>query len=286
MGRNQQSAASPRWQSRAIFFIAVALACASIALQCVTHLATAPATILQAFALGALLALLTFWWRAATLAAAITGGLATAALYLATPGLRTALWPLLALLLLTLAATRFGRARKQSIGLAEGPHGRRASQVAANLGVAVLASVPLSFARVFLVPGPLGGTPMRVALAAALAEAAADTLSSEFGEVLGGEPRLLTTLRPVPAGTDGAVSAAGTLAGIFGAVLVAISAALALNFTSGQAALVALAAIAGLFIDSLLGGLLERRGWLNNDAVNFLSGLSAAIIAALVAARY
>lgn len=286
MSRNRQSATRLPWQSRAILFLAVGFACASIALQCITFLPTAPATVLQALVLGALLALSTFWLRAATPAAAITGGLATAALYLATPGLRTALWPLLALLLLTLAATRFGRSRKESIGMAEGPHGRRASQVAANLGVAILASVPLAVARVYLVPRALGGTPMRLALAAALAEAAADTMSSEFGEVLGGEPRMLTTFRRVPAGTDGAVSPAGTLAGMAGAVIVSIAAALALNLTSGQGALVALAAIAGLFIDSLLGALLERRGWLNNDAVNFLSGLAAAIIAALIGSRY
>src|SRR6185312_6294798 len=281
MSRKRQFDTHLRWQSRAVLFIVSGLACASIVLQCITFLPSAPGTILQSFVFGALLALLTVWWRAATLAAAIAGGLATAALYLATPGLKTAL----GLLLLTLAATRFGRARKESMGIAEGPRGRNASQVAANLGIAVLASVPLGMARMFLVPGALGGTPMRLALAAALAEAAADTLSSEFGEVLGGEPRLLTTFRRVPTGTDGAVSPAGTFAGIAGAILVSIAAALALNFTPGQSALVALAAIIGLFVDSLLGALLERRGWLNNDAVNFLSGLAAAVIAAWISAR-
>jgi uncharacterized membrane protein len=35
----------------------------------------------------------------------------------------------------------------------------------------------------------------------------------------------------------------------------------------------------GLLFDSLLGAILERRGWLNNDAVNFLSTLSAALFA-------
>ncbi|MFZ0661623.1 MAG: DUF92 domain-containing protein [Acidobacteriaceae bacterium] len=286
MGQKRQSDVRLRWQSRGALFLAVGLGSASIALQCVTFFVTAPKTILQAFVLGALLALLTFSLRAATLAAAIAGGLCAAALYLATPGLRTALWPLLALLLLTLAATRFGWARKEGIGVAEGANGRNAAQVAANLGVAVLASVPLGLARVYVVPAVIGGTAMRLALAAALAEAAADTMSSEFGEVLGGEPRLFTTFKRVPAGTDGAVSAAGTLAGLAGAIIVAVAAALALNLTPGQAALVALAAIAGLFLDSVLGALFERRGWLNNDAVNFLSGLVAALIAALAGSRY
>jgi uncharacterized membrane protein len=35
-------------------------------------------------------------------------------------------------------------------------------------------------------------------------------------------------------------------------------------------------AVFGLFFDSLLGATLERRGWLNNDGVNFLSTGSAA----------
>jgi uncharacterized membrane protein len=37
--------------------------------------------------------------------------------------------------------------------------------------------------------------------------------------------------------------------------------------------------IFGLFFDSLLGATLEGRGWLNNDAVNFLSTASAAAFA-------
>ena len=57
---------------------------------------------------------------------------------------------------------------------------------------------------------------------AALAEATADTLASELGEVLGGPPLLLTTLRRVAPGTDGAISLAGTVAGTGGAVLVVL----------------------------------------------------------------
>jgi len=46
-------------------------------------------------------------------------------------------------------------------------------------------------------------------------------------------------------------------------------------------ALLAFAAgIAGIFVDSLLGSIPERRGWLNNDAVNALSTLAAAVLGA------
>lgn len=280
MSMERQFAPSLRWQSRLVFFIVIAIASGGLGLQCAHDYFVDPVAILLAVAFGALLAILTSKLRAATPAAALTGGIITAELYLATPGVRTALWALLALLLLTLAATRFGGARKRELGVAEGPRGRNAAQVAANLGPAVLASAAFGLASNFSYFGSIGPAAVHLAVGAALAEAAADTLSSEIGEVVGGEPRLITTLRRVPAGTDGAISLDGTIAGLTGAGVVAAAATLAFGLTAQQGAVVALAAVAGLFIDSLLGAVMERRGWLNNDAVNFLSSLAAAVLAA------
>ena len=91
------------------------------------------------------LALLVYLARAATAFAALTGGVITAVLTLAplpSSGLaswsHSALPSLLALFLLTFAATRFGRGKKQRLGVAEDKRGRNAAQVAANLGVAGL----------------------------------------------------------------------------------------------------------------------------------------------------
>jgi uncharacterized protein (TIGR00297 family) len=117
-------------------------------------------------------------------------------------------------------------------------------------------------------------------MVAAMAEATADTVSSELGQVLGGEPRLITNLRRVPAGTDGAVSLAGTLFGSLAAALVVVVAALVRQLPAIDAAIALAAGIAGVFIDSLLGAIPERQGWLNNDAVNALSTLAAAVLAA------
>jgi uncharacterized protein (TIGR00297 family) len=222
------------------------------------------------------LALLVFLARAATPLAALTGGLITAVLTLAPLSelswYHSALPPLLALFLLTFSATRFGRAKKQQLGVAEDKRGRNAAQVAANLGVAGLgAAAALSH--------PLPGTCYAVVVAAALAEATADTLASELGEVLGGQPLMVTTRHRVPPGTDGAISLAGTLAGTGGAVLVVLVAALTLELGAGDAVCAGLGAVGGLFVDSLLGATAERRGWLNNDAVNFLSTFAAAVIA-------
>jgi uncharacterized protein (TIGR00297 family) len=263
-----------RWQSWLVL-AAVAPWCASATLQLRWSGAT---QIGLAISLG--LALLVWLARAATPLAALTGGVITAVLSLAplSPSgadgspFRSALPPLLALFLLTFSATKFGRSKKEQLGVAEDKRGRNAAQVAANLGVAGLgAAAALSLP----LPGPL----YAVVVTAAMAEATADTLASELGEVLGGPPLLLTTLRRVAPGTDGAVSVAGTLAGTSGAVIVVLVAVFALRLGPSNAVCAGLGAIAGLFVDSLLGATAERRGWLNNDAVNFLSTLAASAIA-------
>jgi uncharacterized protein (TIGR00297 family) len=258
-----------RWQSW-LLLAAVTPWCALATLR---HAAAAWTAHTQA-GLGISLGLAFLVWlaRAATPPAALTGGLITAVL---ASWSHFALLPLLSLFLLTFSATRFGRGKKQHLGVAEGKSGRNAAQVAANLGVAGLcAAAALSY--------PLPGSFYAVGLVAALAEASADTVASELGEVLGGQPLLITTLRRVPPGTDGAISLVGTLAGATGAGVVVFVAMVSLRLSLGTTLSAGLGAFAGLFVDSLLGVVAERRGWLNNDAVNFLSTLAAAVIATVL----
>ncbi|XWK49454.1 DUF92 domain-containing protein [Tunturiibacter empetritectus] len=132
--------------------------------------------------------------RSATLPAAGVGLLVCliAALVVRVPGglgffVRPALCALIALFVLTFVATRFGRRRKGARGLAEARSGRRASQVVANLGVAALCAAVGWYGWCL----------------AALAEATADTMSSEIGQALGGPTWLITKFRRVPAGRDG-----------------------------------------------------------------------------------
>ena len=114
---------------------------------------------------------------------------------------------------------------------------------------------------------------------AALVEATADTVSSEIGQAFGGTPLMLTTLRRVAPGTDGAVTVIGTAAGILAGMLVAAAGSwsLGIGFRGGSIALAG--GVAGLFFDSLLGATVERRGWLGNDLVNFSSTAFAAGVA-------
>jgi uncharacterized protein (TIGR00297 family) len=268
-----------RWQSQAVLLAIVPVAAIWVTLEGGQAWYARSLVLWSAAAISVVLAALVFLTRAATLGAAIPAAIFTAAHYLQTPGFHTALWPLLALLLLTFGATRFGRHRKEALGVAEARRGRTASQVAANLGVATLAGIPQIMGQfsdlVFLSPRFT-----LVPMLAAMAEATADTVSSELGQVLGGEPRLITNLQRVPAGTDGAVSLVGTLFGFVAAAVVVLAGLAVLPLHRHDGMIAFAAGIAGTLLDSLLGALPERRGWLNNDAVNALSTLAAAALAA------
>lgn len=183
-------------------------------------------------------------------------------LVLAEPPGHAALWALVMLFVLTFLATRFGRAKKESQKLAERRGGRRASQIVANLGVAGLCAAM----------GWHGGC------IAALAEAAADTVSSEIGQAVGGRPWMITTGRRVSAGTDGGMSFAGTVAGVLAASVVVGAGGVHGAMAAPEALMVFAAACAGLVFDSVLGATVERRGWLGNDLVNFCSTLFAALM--------
>jgi uncharacterized protein (TIGR00297 family) len=249
-----------------------------------------PAFVFGAFGISVLFALAVFALRAATGAGAACGAMVCLLLTIWTGShlgsvLRTGLTPLILLFVLTFFATRMGRQRKTKAGLAEGRRGRNAAQVIANLGVPA-ASSSLMGIGVLLgwlphtlhghdVPVRLGGA---VALAA-LAEATADTVSSEIGQAFGGHPLLLTTLRRVKPGTDGAVSLMGTAAGVAAGTAVVWAGWWALRLGIHEASIALAAACAGLFFDSLLGATVERQGWLGNDLVNFTSTLFAAAVA-------
>jgi len=272
-----------RWQSWLVLVLVLIPVSAAVLIQALGFSWFGARILMTGAAIGAAFGLLVWGLRAATPGAAFTGGMFTVAFYLVAPGWRSLLWPLLALFVLTFAATRYGRARKEALQVAEERRGRSAPQVAANLGAAALASIAVSAGHFFVLSPGILRRPMLIGLIAALAEATADTLSSELGEVLGGEPMLLTTLRRVPPGTDGAISWAGTVAGCAGSGVIALIAVLVLPLSWVEGATALAAGVFGLFFDSLLGATLERRGWLNNDAVNFLSTCAAGICGAVMA---
>jgi uncharacterized protein (TIGR00297 family) len=211
------------------------------------------------------------WVRGVSVSGAIAGAAVCFLLYVgAGPGAFVALVSVFAL---TWISTRFGYRRKEKLGTAEQPDGRTALQVLANLAVAASCAAlsALTGKAVFL-----------LAVSAALSEAAADTVSSELGQARSAKARLITTWEEVPAGTDGGVSWAGTLAGIAAATAVSLVCVLTGLVSMKWMGISIIGAVAGMVADSYLGALLERRKLLNNDAVNFLGTLAAACAAAVL----
>jgi uncharacterized protein (TIGR00297 family) len=275
------------WQSKAILLGVLPFVGTAVVLACDEWVHRALPVLIWTLGLSALLGLVTLKLRAVTPWAAAAGAVITASLTFSTSispyePWHTALMPTLAVSFLAFAATRVGHRQKERLGTTEGRNGRTASQITANLGMAALGMtwpvqqrlVDSGFAR-----GTLGSLPVLALGLAALSEAAADTVSSEIGQVLGGRPRMITTLRAVEPGRDGAITAAGTMAGVIAAAAVAAIGAWALRGDWSLFKVSCAGGVFGLFFDSLLGATFEEHGWLNNDAVNFLSTISASAFA-------
>jgi uncharacterized protein (TIGR00297 family) len=212
------------------------------------------------------------WMRGVSRSGAVAGAAVTFLLYMSSGFGGFA--ALVSVFVLTFGATRLGYSRKQRLGTAEKKDGRSWSQVLANLGVGTVA------AFVCWIRG--GNGLFLVGMAAAFAEAAADTVSSEYGQATSQHARLVTTWETVPAGTDGGITLGGSAAGSVAALVVSLVCAGSGLIPWTWAAIATGAAICGMMFDSLLGASLERRHILDNDRVNFLGTLSAAVLAVVL----
>jgi uncharacterized protein (TIGR00297 family) len=246
----------------------LALACAAalagiFLLTSFPQLLTAPGRTLMSLGITGAFALVAWQTHGVNLSGALAGS--AIAFILAARDFRM-FCLLLVVFVITLAATRLGTRRKQQLRIAEPADGRSASQVMANLGVAglIVALAPASWTVLAL---------------AALAEAAADTSSSEIGLAFSGKTFLITTWKPVAPGVDGGISIHGTIAALAAAAGVALAAKLTGLVPGHHAAAIVYAGFLGSLLDSVLGALLETRGYLNNDLVNLLSTAAAAGIA-------
>ena len=170
-------------------------------------------------------------------------------------------------------ATRYRYTEKEKLGVAQEHGGVRGYfNVFANGLVATAAAILYG----------VTGHPAFVALfMGSVASAAADTAASEIG-VTGKTPYLITTLRPVPRGTNGGVTLRGEAAAITASVLVA-AAAWAMGVADPWMVVVTIAAgFIGTNVDSLVGATLENSGRIGNSGTNlaatFFGGLAGMLI--------
>jgi uncharacterized protein (TIGR00297 family) len=188
-------------------------------------------------------------------------------------------WAVVLYLLLGSLVTKLGFRRKQDLGLAEARGGRRGPEnvwgsAATGAALAVLTVLPSAPIQLLL-----------IGFAASFAAKLADTCGSEIGKRWGRHTLLITSLRPVPPGTEGAISLEGTAASAVGSALMALV-ILQLGLLAGGGAwlLVALVGLVATLIESLIGATLQPRfPWLTNEWVNALQTLIAALLAMLLA---
>ena len=197
-----------------------------------------------------------------TLAGTLTAGLVALAIF---AGARfTGIGMLAAFFGLSVLATSYRKTEKDRFNHnITHPEKRNTGQVLANGSVACILGLLMYIVRDM-------ASLFSVLMAAALASATADTLSSELGTVFGKRFYNIITLKKDTAGLDGVVSLEGTLIGVAGALAIAVI--YALFFGWGISLLLIIAAgFTGNLVDSVLGAWLERRGLIGNNVVNFLN---------------
>ncbi|GAB7016488.1 TIGR00297 family protein [Methanogenium cariaci] len=180
---------------------------------------------------------------------------------------------MLAFFILGAGTTKYRFEKKTELGVAESHGGVRGYfNVFANGLVSLCGAILYG----------VTGNPLFIALfLGSVACATSDTLASEVG-VVGKTPRLITTFREVPRGTNGGVTMVGELAAIVGAVIIAV---FAYGLNVADPALVAVTILAGFFgtnIDSLIGALYENKHLIGNAGTNFLATLLSGIFAMAV----
>ena len=185
-------------------------------------------------------------------------------------------------LLLGSLVTRIGFEQKQRAGIAEARGGRRGPEnlwgsAATGAFLAILIGLGLGSQRLLL-----------IGFAASFAAKLADTFGSEIGKRWGSNTFLITSLKAVPAGTDGAISFEGTIASGVGSFLMTATSVILFPREIGSLALLLfLSGFVATLFESLVGAVVQKRmHWITNEMVNGLQTIFAAVIAMCMASLW
>ena len=199
------------------------------------------------------------------------------------------------------AVTKVGMAEKEALGIAEARGGVRGPGnvwgSALTGAVCGLLAIALQLAGSQLFGSQLAGSQLAdlavsttlystwqpllaLGFVASLSTKLSDTTATEIGKAYGKRTFLVTTLSPVPKGTEGAVSLEGTLAGIVGSLALAVVAWGAGLIGPVGIWVCAIAAFIATSVESLIGATVEEKlSWLTHDLVNIINTAIGAIVA-------
>ncbi len=184
------------------------------------------------------------------------------------------------------AVTRLGQQRKEAAGIAEGRSGVRGpenvwgSALAAAvcaIAIAILGAVATPASQQLWLPL------LALAYVSSLSTKLSDTTASEVGKAYGRHTFLITSLKPVPAGTEGAVSLEGTLAGVGGSAVIALVGWVVGLIDPWAIGLCLVAAFLATTVESLIGATLQPNvTWLTNEVVNGINTSIGAVLGLLL----
>lgn len=184
------------------------------------------------------------------------------------------------------AVTKVGFAEKTAAGIAEerggvrGPGNVWGSALTAAICALLAGVVGVTGVSILGLSSAQATQLLILGFVASLSTKLADTSATEIGKAYGQRTFLITTLQPVPRGTEGAVSLEGTLAGIVGSLILAV-AAWGVGFIPAIGiGICAVAAFVATTIESLIGATLEDKlPGLTHDVVNIINTLIGAVVA-------
>ncbi|NAS88520.1 hypothetical protein C4E24_02105 [ANME-1 cluster archaeon AG-394-G21] len=189
---------------------------------------------------------------------------------------------LLAFFLLGNSITKYKYEKKAMLGVAEGNKGMRDINNVLGNGLS-----PLIFAVLYAL---YCDNVFLLGFSGSVATACADTFSTEIGQAEG-KPRLITTLKKVPVGTNGGVSLQGLGASLLGSFLISLVCLIFwfdLQITARSISLLLcvclLSGFLGCLVDSIFGATAEDREplKLNKHHVNILATLFGGIFAIIL----
>ena len=187
---------------------------------------------------------------------------------------------LLAFFILGGGFTKFKFKEKQKAGLAEAKSGIRSYEnVFSNSFWALVAAVLFGIVTIYPEWSWLA-MPLAFAYVGTIATATGDTMASEIGVTAKGPTYMITNFRKAKAGEDGGVSLLGLGAALLGSAIIGVL-AFVLGIIGSLPLALAVAIFGGFIgtnIDSVLGAVVQKRGWLTNSGVNFVSTFLGALI--------
>ena len=182
------------------------------------------------------------------------------------------------------AVTRIGMAQKEAEGIAEKRGGARGPEnVWGSAFTATMCAIGVAAIK-FGWLDPNWESLLILGYVASFATKLSDTTASEVGKAYGKSTFLITTLKPVPRGTEGAISLEGTLAGIVGGILISLV-AYSLGMINFQGIIICtIAAFVATNVESVIGATLQSDiDWLSNELVNVINTIIGAVVAISIA---